>query len=155
MVGFQIGVAVALLAVGQVDLQLEPELVAQKQAAAKTLDDAMIDRYIAFTREAVKTRPTGEFKTEEARDQADEASAKAAAKKVGLPLEKVGPVSLLVQEWNQVSSPYAGPKGPELKAGFLKRYGQGAVTVLQRNDPKLKKMLQDMVEAEMKRNQGK
>lgn len=147
MISPGIAVAVAVLAAGQLDLQLEPELVAEKQAAAKVLDDALVDRYVAFTREAVRTQPKGPFASEEAEERAMEGVTRAAAKKVGLPVEKVGGVSLLVQEWSQVSSPHAGPRGPELRAGFVKRYGSAAVAVLERNDGKLKKLMQELMES--------
>lgn len=157
MVAFQIGLAVALLVTGQVDLQLDPEEVAQKQAAAKRLDDTTIDRYVVLMREVQKAQPKLEALPEgPEREKAEEAAMRAAAAKARVPVDQLPGLGMLVTEWLMATGPVGGPQGAtERRAGFVKRYGPKATAVLEKNDAKLKKAMSDMMNAELERERGK
>jgi hypothetical protein len=150
MVAFQIGLAVALLVTGQqLDLQLDPQSVAMKQAAAKRLDDATVDRYLAMLREMQKSQAKLEAMPEgPARDEAEEAAVKAAATKAGFDPGELPGFGGLVTEWFMATGPTGGPKAAaERKAGFVGRYGKKATAVLEKNDARLKQAMTDMVTA--------
>jgi hypothetical protein len=150
MVAFQIGLAVALLVTGQqVDLQLEPESVAMKQAAAKRFDDTTVDRYLAMMREMQKSQAKVAAVPEgPARDQAEEAALKAAATKVGFNPGELPGIGGLITEWFMATGPTGGPKAAaERKAGFVGRYGKKATAVLEKNDARLKKAMTELVTA--------
>lgn len=149
MIALRIGFVVAALAAGQVDLNLGPQALAAKQAVARRLDDALVEKYAAALQEAAKAWPrVRAAKGEAAQDAAAEAVTRAAYAKVGLG-EADAAVGMLVTEWVQVTSPYADAKTRAAnEAGFAKRYGQATVAVLARNSAAIRAAFDALVRAE-------